>query len=100
MEHTIHTLVMSFINEQKNYHAIHGVWEDDARDDEATYQEIVIEFLHRTIDEDTAQLLINGVIVYDQYHDPIAEEDLGDAYDTLSYLFEFEPEIYDMNYKN
>jgi len=88
MEHTIHSLTMAFINEEVNYHAIHGVWQED------TWGSLTL-FLQRTVDENTA----NWLIVEKNDLDDVAE--LYDTvYEQLAHLVACEDEMDDEQYKN
>jgi hypothetical protein len=87
MEHTIHTLTMAFINEEINYHAIHGVWQED------TWGALTL-FLQRTVDEDTA----NWLIVDGGYID--VAELYDEVYEQLAHLVACEDEMDDEQYKN
>ena len=88
MEHTIHSLTMAFINEEVNYHAIHGVWQED------NWGALIL-FLQRTVDENTA----TNLIVEANDLDDVAE--LYDTvYEQLAHLVVCEDEMDDEQYKN
>jgi hypothetical protein len=87
MEHTIYFLAMAFINEEVNYHAIHGVWQED------TWGALIL-FLQRTVDVNTATNLVEEANNLD------AEEMLEEVYEKLAHIVSCEDEMDDENYKN
>ena len=91
MEHTIHSLSLAFINEQINYHAIHGVWEDDV---DGMGMMAVVLFLQRTVDENTATNLV------EEANDPDAESMFDEVYEKLAFLVSCEDDMGEQDYKN
>jgi hypothetical protein len=87
MEHTIHSLTMAFINEEVNYHAIHGVWQQDTWD-------ALILFLQRTVDVNTATRLV------EEENDPTAEDMFEEVYEKLAFIVSCDDEMDDEKYKN
>lgn len=58
------------------------------------------DFVRNIVDEETAQRLVDGLILQHQFlgHNP--EDDCSDALDKLVYILSYEPEMNDHAYKN